>query len=80
MAHTLVTYLFNIFVLYVKVAKNPHAICKVKSNDTMDTNQLKISIIIEIRYVLISFHKFYFLFHHFIIISTYFFFCLLGQL
>ena len=42
MSHTLVFYIFNIFSIFVKMAKNPHVVRKFKISNTIDQKETKI--------------------------------------
>ena len=43
MPHTLITYIFNIFSIFIKMAKNPHVVCKFKIENTIDAKEVKIA-------------------------------------
>ena len=42
MYHTLVCYIFNIFSTFVKMAKNPHIVCKLKVENLVDPKEIRI--------------------------------------
>ena len=42
MSHTLVSYIFNIFSIFVKMAKNPHVVRKFKITNIIDEKEAKI--------------------------------------
>ena len=42
MSHTLVSYMFNIFSIFVKMAKNPHVVRKFKISNTIDQKETRI--------------------------------------
>ena len=48
MPHTLITYIFNIFSVFIKMAKNPHRIRKFKTENMISAKDLKITCIMHI--------------------------------
>ena len=42
MPHTLVSYIFNIFSIFIKMAKNPHVVRKFKITNMIDQKETKI--------------------------------------
>ena len=47
MTHTLISYIFNMFSIFVKMAKNPHVIRKFKVENTINPKEVKIAIIMQ---------------------------------
>ena len=47
MPHTLITYIFNIFSTFIKMAKNPKVIRKFKVENIIDTKEIKIGCIMH---------------------------------
>ena len=47
MTHTLISYIFNMFSVFVKMAKNPHVIRKFKVENTINPKEVKIAIIMQ---------------------------------
>lgn len=41
-SHTLITYVFNIFSIFIKMAKNPHAVRRFKIENTIDPKEIRI--------------------------------------
>ena len=44
MPHTLITYIFNIFSVFIKMAKNPKVIRKFKVENIIDPKEIKIGV------------------------------------
>ena len=47
MTHTLITYVFNIFSIFVKMAKNPNIVRKFKINNNIDPKGVKIALMMH---------------------------------
>ena len=47
MPHTLITYIFNIFSIFIKMAKNPKVIRKFKVENIIDSKEIKIGCIMH---------------------------------
>ena len=46
-SHTLITYIFNIFSVFIKMAKNPHAVRKLKIENMINIQDVKIGTIMH---------------------------------
>ena len=51
MTHTLISYIFNMFSVFVKMAKNPHVIRKFMVENTINPKEVTIAIIMQISHI-----------------------------